>query len=572
MKKQHRTGIVVKLIGMSALPLIVLGLVLSVYGQASLKKSLKSEIYDGLKSSAVAVEGAYDAAGEGDFTMLQSGNIIKGTFIVNNNYNLVDKLKENAGIQAALFYGDAVVVSSFTDEDGNRIQDLKADEAAAAHVLEKGEEYFSEDVKIAGKEYYGYYMPVTNEDGTVTGMIFTGKESAEVNSLLMREVVPMSVISIVITLAGLGVSVYFSGSLVKVLKKTIAHFSLLAEGNLTEQKMTKDMNRSDEIGDMAKGVVSLRKSLRGIIGNITGSVSELIKSAEGLKNTAVTTGKTSADVSKAIEEISKASSSQAEETEAAMTHVTDMGILIEEIVSDVEVLSQRADNMETSGKTVEAIIGEVNDYTSKTTEVVDRISNQTQTTNASAQEIRKAIEMIRSITEETTLLSLNASIEAARAGEQGKGFAVVATQIQKLADQSSQSAEQIEQIIHVLLEDSDKTVETMKEMVEIVSGQREKLTQAGERFKEVNDDIQESMDKIGGIREKSDVLDESRKQILDLFTNLAAESEENASSVEETTSSIQQLNDAMQTVTKEAEGLNSLAEELEKQIETFRMD
>lgn len=87
----------------------------------------KSEIgiYDGLKSSAVAVEGAYDAAGEGDFTMLQSGNIIKGTFIVNNNYNLVDKLKEDAGIQAALFYGDAAVVSSFTDE--NRKNDLRSE-------------------------------------------------------------------------------------------------------------------------------------------------------------------------------------------------------------------------------------------------------------------------------------------------------------------------------------------------------------------------------------------------------------------------------------------------------------
>lgn len=571
MKKQKRIGIVVKLIGMSALPLIVLGAVLTVYGQASMKKSLKSEIYDGLKSAAIAVEGAYDAAGEGDFTMLQSGNIIKGTFVVNNNYNLVDKLGNNAGIQAALFYGDAVVVSSFTDENGIRDLELKADEAACERVLEKGEEYFSENITIGGKEYYGYYMPVKNEDGSVAGMILTGKESAKVNELLMSESVPMSVISIVVTLVGLGISVCFSGSLVKALKKTIAQFNLLAEGNLAEQKMTKDIKRGDEIGDMANGVASLRKSLRGIIGNIADSAGELIESAEDLKSTAVTTGQTSAGVSRAVEEISLASSSQAEETEAAMVHVSDMGTLIEEIVSDAFVLSERAGSMEASGKTVASIIEEVNDYTSKTTEVVERISAQTQTTNESAQEIRKAIEMIRSITEETTLLSLNASIEAARAGEQGKGFAVVATEIQKLADQSSHSAEQIEQIIHALLEDSDQTVGTMKEMVEIVSGQKEKLALAGERFKDVNVDIQESMDKIGGIRKKADVLDEARKQILDLFTNLAAESEENASSVEETTYSIQQLNETMQTVTKEAAVLNNLAAELEKQIEVFHM-
>lgn len=64
--------------------------------------------------------------------------------------------------------------------------------------------------------------------------------------------------------------------------------------------------------------------------------------------------------------------------------------------------------------------------------------------------------MISSIAEETNLLSLNASIEAARAGEAGRGFAVVASQIQKLADQSNESANQIDQIIHALIEDSEK--------------------------------------------------------------------------------------------------------------------
>lgn len=179
--------------------------------------------------------------------------------------------------------------------------------------------------------------------------------------------------------------------------------------------------------------------------------------------------------------------------------------------------------------------------------------------------------MIRSITDETTLLSLNASIEAARAGEQGRGFAVVATQIQKLAEQSSQSAEQIEHIINILLEDSEKTVSIMKEMVEVVAGQKDKLSEAGEHFSEVNEDIRESMEKIGGIQKKSEVLDESRKQILDLFTSLAAESEENASAVDETTSSIQKLDDAVKTVTDEAIALQNLASNLEKQIEIFQL-
>lgn len=95
--KKMRIGIVAKLIGMSALPVIILGIVLTVYGQYALNDSLKNEIYEGLKSAAVAVQGAYDAAGEGDYVQLESGNVLKGTFLVNNNYNLVDKMKNDSG-------------------------------------------------------------------------------------------------------------------------------------------------------------------------------------------------------------------------------------------------------------------------------------------------------------------------------------------------------------------------------------------------------------------------------------------------------------------------------------------
>lgn len=93
-KTKRKVGIVYKLIGMSVLPVMVLGIILTVYGENALKKSMKSEINNGLKSAAVAIEGAYDAAGNGDFTQLESGNIIKGSFLVNNNYSLVDKLKK----------------------------------------------------------------------------------------------------------------------------------------------------------------------------------------------------------------------------------------------------------------------------------------------------------------------------------------------------------------------------------------------------------------------------------------------------------------------------------------------
>ena len=103
-----------------------------------------------------------------------------------------------------------------------------------------------------------------------------------------------------------------------------------------------------------------------------------------------------------------------------------------------------------------------------------------------AQKIKEATTLIASIAEETNLLSLNASIEAARAGEQGRGFAVVASQIQKLAEQSNESASQIAEITSALIKDSTRAVETMQQVRDIMDEQSDKMTQTDEMFRQVD--------------------------------------------------------------------------------------
>ena len=87
MKK--KVSIVVKLIGMSVLPVLLLGIILSIYGVHSLQEKLKSQINSGLESVTITIAGSYDAAGEGDFIQLESGNVIKGMTVVSGKYDQI---------------------------------------------------------------------------------------------------------------------------------------------------------------------------------------------------------------------------------------------------------------------------------------------------------------------------------------------------------------------------------------------------------------------------------------------------------------------------------------------------
>ena len=209
--------------------------------------------------------------------------------------------------------------------------------------------------------------------------------------------------------------------------------------------------------------------------------------------------------------------------------------------------------------------------TEKTSVAVDEIYKQTEVTNASAKEISKAVELITEIASQTNLLSLNASIEAARAGEAGRGFAVVASEIQKLADQSNQSAVKIQKIIEELSLQSNKTVKFMKEVRTAVTNQENKLGETKEIFNEVRVGVQSSLVEIESISGKSTDLSQRKERMLDIIEGLSAISEENAAGTEETMASTEELTSMMIELASSANKLNEMANTLEEDIKRFKI-
>lgn len=400
-------------------------------------------------------------------------------------------------------------------------------------------------------------------------VVVTADETEALSSVnvVLRNSIFASVITLILC-SVIGLLVAFR--IVKPIERITEMTSTLSDLDFTRNKHQDFIDkRNDETGVMGRAIDILRNKLTSTVKSITVHSSRLYDASSAMNNSAEETALAIEQVEKAIAEIAQGATAQAQETQTATENVILMGNMIEETNEEVESLRATARKMRDAGNKAIGIISELNSVNQRTKEAIQIIYNQTNTTNESAMKIREATDMISDIAEETNLLSLNASIEAARAGEQGRGFAVVASQIQKLAEQSNESARQIDGIINSLISDSEKSVETMEDVKEVIEKQDENVMNTENAFHEVKDGIDKSIDGIRAIAARTQKLDEARVRVVDVVQNLTAIAEENAASTEETSSSAAEVGTIVSNIAENAKQLNEIANEMEDNIKIF---
>ncbi len=400
-------------------------------------------------------------------------------------------------------------------------------------------------------------------------VVVTADETEALSSVnvVLRNSIFASVITLILC-SVIGLLVAFR--IVRPIERITEMTSTLSELDFTRKKHQDSIDkRKDETGVMGRSIDILRNKLTSTVKSITVHSSRLYDASSVMNNSAEETALAIEQVEKAIAEIAQGATAQAQETQTATENVILMGNMIEETNEEVESLRATARKMRDAGNKAIGIISELNSVNQRTKEAIQIIYDQTNTTNESAMKIREATDMISDIAEETNLLSLNASIEAARAGEQGRGFAVVASQIQKLAEQSNESARQIDGIINSLISDSEKSVETMEDVKEVIEKQNENVMNTENAFHEVKDGIDKSIDGIRAIAARTQKLDEARVRVVDVVQNLTAIAEENAASTEETSASAAEVGSIVSNIAENAKQLNEIANEMEENIKLF---
>jgi len=553
------------------LPLIILGVIVAFVTSTRATALVQEELEASMKATAAAFAAAYDHM-EGDYKVGEDGNIYKGDFNISEDYVTVDTIKKSSGCEATFFWGDTRIMTTIADASGERIIGTKTtDSNVISKVLNGGEMYFSPSLVINGQNYYVLYYPVYQENSNeIVGMTFIGISDAQVQSGITGMMVIMIVVIVAILLAAAVVVLIIVNKLVKAVQAMAGVADAMAQGDMTVSVDEKHIKRNDEIGDMCKSLDRLKNSMTETLLSITNQSKELLETSSSLEKMSDEASRAISQVESAVNDISTGATSQADDTTKASSYVVEMGSLISETVSDVEVLKDNSENMSSSSTEAMAILNELKAINERALKAIDVIYEQTNITNESALKIREASNIITSIASETNLLSLNASIEAARAGEQGRGFAVVADQIQKLAEQSNNSGHEIEAITNSLINDSNKAVETMKEVKEIMADQSEKVTITENSFVTVKEGIAASITSVATISERSRKLDDARTEIVDIIQNLTAIAEENAASSEETSAATTEVAASVDSVAKAALQLDQITKALEEDTRRFK--
>lgn len=419
-----------------------------------------------------------------------------------------------------------------------------------------------EEAVIAGN--LTRFQTVSGTDWILVSYIPTKVIYADVNTLRIRMIV-IAIVSLLVLIIIIERCIHITLKPVRGLTNTI---TTMTNGDFT---VGVDVRSRDEIGKMGRSVERFIQTIRGMLREIQ-DISEQVSTQSSTTNdlsvnmndVAKTQAEAMTELNNTVDQLSESISNIAENASTlalVVSDTKDTSIKVQEFMDQTVTVSER-------GK---QDMSQVSQAMSNISQSIRKLDGAIINVGKASEEITNIVSVIGNIAEETNLLSLNASIEAARAGEAGKGFAVVATEIGKLAHTSSESVENIVDLIGDVTRLVQETVEQAAESMKSIEASSQLIDTALDTFDEIFRDIHNTGGLIDNMMQKVSKVD-------DVASNVAAISQEQAASIDEILATsenmVVQANaiaDSSSTVMDDAKELSESAVNLKESVKHFKI-
>lgn len=438
-----------------------------------------------------------------------------------------------------------------------------------------GQEFFSSiheenmsgsaEVKYHGDKYLFMYSRSEENAATVCALVPLKIVTGQAESIKTLTITLVILAVMIASLIGIWIAAGIQGNMKRITKG----FGEVEKGDLTVQVTAKG---KDEFTGLAASATHMIYKTKKLVSKVNHTTGELEHSAQEVKSASEIISGYSEDITRAIGSINVGMEKQftyahacVEKTDALSNDMQEVSSTVEK----VEGLVADTEKMIESGMSMVHVLGQ---RAKETTTITSQVGTSIAALKQETDIINQFVEMITEISEQTNLLSLNASIEAARAGEAGRGFAVVAEEIRKLADDSAKAAGKIQNNVTNISKQTRSTVEDAKQAQEMVALQTEVVEKVVVIFKDMSHQMAELVSGLKDIVASTEKADNEREDALQSVKNISEIIEESAENVRDVNGVTEKLLQNVENLNRISDILNMNMEELKSEISVFKTE